>query len=63
MRAGGCPVVIGQWSEYWQLKPGAMAQFPAAVSFSLSSPSPQSKQPVFIIDEYLTGLHKNKHFY
>ena len=28
VRAGGCLVVVAQWSEHWQLKPGALGSIP-----------------------------------
>ena len=60
VRAGGCPVVVGQLScqSTGSSSQGPWARFLAAASFSLSSPPPQNKQAVFIVHEYLTGLHK-----
>ena len=33
MRAGGCLVVVVQWSEHWQLKPGALGSIPGNCRF------------------------------
>ena len=46
VRVGGCPGVVGQWSEH------------CCCQLFTFFPSTSNKQAVFIIDEYLTGLHK-----
>ena len=35
MRAGGCLVVIAQWSERWQLKPGTLGSDLSGCHFSI----------------------------
>ena len=53
---GGCLVVIAQWSEHWQLKPGFNSrQLPA---FHLLLLCLKANSLSSYIDEYLTGLHK-----
>ena len=50
VRAGGCLVVVAQWSEHWQLKPGALGLIPGGywIFTFRSSPPPQNNKPVFI---------------